>query len=282
MSEPTETPSPTRQQLRQQVERYCWDIRRDWAFMHQPLSTGSVAARVSRSAGTGDEDSDGNHGVTRTDVIVSARADVTIILNGWCRVAIEDYNITEVIPDGTDVPSMCRFLERWAIQLAAHDAVSDMIDELKECARTVHRIAYPEKRDWMPIGKCPLYPDRDDGQRIQCTGTVKAYPPRRDEAAREQRDPRCDTCGTEAVVEWWHRAMYGDLGNNPLVTATDLIAMIAYRLQFTVTHEQIRQWKRRGKISDAGRDNKGRTLYDHEKVIDAIRADVIRQRGLAG
>lgn len=262
MTQPTtEQPQPTRQQLRQQIERHCWDIRRDWAFMHQPLSTGSVAARVSRSAGTGEEDSDGNHGVTRVDVIVSARADVTIILNGWCRVAIEDYNITEVIPDGTDVPAMCRFLERWAIQLAAHDAVADMIDELADCARVVHRTAFPEKRTTLSIGDCPL---RLEDNNI-CGGKVVALP---DEDAGESYAV-CRSCGERAVVSWWEREMFGPEASH-LLTATELRTFIHQQFGKLVTEATIRQWIKRGIIESSGKAADGRTLYDRGAVAYAL------------
>ena len=71
--------------------------------------------------------------------------------------------------------------------------------------------------------------------------------------------------------------MFVDGEGSPLVTAGELIAVIAYRLRVVVTHEQVRQWKHRGKIESAGSDNRGRTLYRHEEVVDAIRADVRRK-----
>ena len=68
--------------------------------------------------------------------------------------------------------------------------------------------------------------------------------------------------------------MFIDGESSPLVTIGELVAVIAYRLRVVVTHEQVRQWKHRGKVRSEGTDEKGRTLYRHEEVVDAIRADV--------
>ena len=112
----------------------------------------------------------------------------------------------------------------------------------------------------------------------ECGGNVRAFPtpftaPTRAEQMKQPL-PTCDHCGTAAHVDWWYREMYGNHGVSHLVTADELITVIAVRLDYIATRDQIRQWKHRGKIEASDKDSKGRTLYRHDDVIEAIRDDV--------
>lgn len=139
-------------------------------------------------------------------------------------------------------------------------------------------------RDSLLIGKCPIeWPDEDGIMRV-CGGEVRAYAAPKEMTLAEMRkglsvQPRCRRCATEADVDWWQERIMPELATK--VTASDLIGVIAFELHWTVTHDQIRQWKSRGKIEAAGRDIKGRTLYDHRDVIERIRMDVRRAREAA-
>lgn len=137
------------------------------------------------------------------------------------------------------------------------------------------------RRLWFPIGQCPLEIDTEDGGRRRCTGTVRAWPTPAGMTLAEQvktRRPSCSECGHEESVEWWQSHIIGHPEASPLVTITDLIGIIAFELHWTVTHDQVRQWKARQKIRAEGRDAKGRTLYRHRDVIAAIREDVAKAK----
>lgn len=241
-------------------------IRTGWdAIMPRLRSVGtghgSSGPRTStpKDADNGDHDSD----VDRLDVVLSARADILAVLNGWCRVVIEDKPVTTALPsDGHDVHDLGEFLDRWAGYLVEHEAGRDAADEIAECARTVRKLLPRGRREWMIIGTCPI---EDDETGEVCGGTVRAWPD-----SDHDQDPTCMRCGIEAVVPWWMSHMLDDPNSKPLVTADELISIIVFRLHRTVTHGQIRQWVARGKIAKAGRDAKGRSLYDHAAVVEAL------------
>lgn len=256
-------------------------IRELWDHMLPTLKAiplGRLGGGSSRSSTAKDVDNgDHNTGVDNLDIVLSDRGDITAVLQGWARVVVEDFDVTTVIPHGHDVGGMCVFLERWARHMTGHVAADDFAEEVHRGAGKVLRYAKPRGRDWMLLGECPVELEHADGTLGPCGGRVVAYP-----IAGSDRDPRCQTCGTVAVVDWWISHMVGNPAAKTLVTATELIGIIAYRLHWTVTHEMIRQWASRGKIQRAGRDSKGRTLYDHADVVSAIGDDVRVQREKAG
>ena len=221
--------------------------------------------------------------VTALDRWVSLRYDVVIILKGWCRVIVKDRPVTQVIPLDHDVPGMCAFLIRHAQWFSGHEDAPDAVDELSDRAKQVRQVARPTQRDWMPIGTCPLEVEFDPARGVEtCGGQVRAWPSGITDPTiieqRTERQPTCQRCGTEADVRWWYAHMFPDGDTSSLVTIDELIGVIAVRLAHVVTHERIRQWRRRGKITIAGRDQRGRGLYDHAQVISAIEDDIYRQR----
>jgi hypothetical protein len=157
----------------------------------------------------------------------------------------------------------------------------DLLDEMLEAEQRLTRAVDTTSRDSMRLGPCPIiWPDEEGIDRV-CAGEVRAWPMPavanlRELSEARVRLPKCLRCETEADVDWWLREMRPEL--SPRVTATELIGVIAYELHWTVTHEQLRQWKHREKIEAVGKDSKGRTLYDHTAVITAIRGDVEKQR----
>lgn len=256
-------------------------IRELWPEMLpriKAIPLGQLGGGTTRSSTGRDKDNgDHNTDVDNLDIVLSDRGDITAILQGWARLVVDDFAVTTVIPNGNDIRGMCVFLERWARHMTGHTAADDFAAEVHDCARRVLRHAKPRGRDWMLLGDCPIETEHADGTLGPCGGRVVAYP-----IAGTDRDPRCQTCGTVAVVDWWISHMVGNPAAKTLVTATELIGIIAYRLHWTVTHEMIRQWAARGKIQRAGRDSKGRTLYDHAAVVASIGDDVRVQREKAG
>lgn len=205
--------------------------------------------------------------VTGLDRRVSLRHEVTLTLSGWCRVIIEDRDLSHGLPLGTDTPGMIVLLERHARWFSGHEAAGDAAGELDDAAQQVRAAATPQRREWMPLGTCPLQVDTPQGQ-APCGGQVRAYP---------DRDPHCIACGTEAVAVWWERVMFPDAEISELVTADELVLLLHKAFPGTYTKPStIRQWIRRGVISPSGTDDKGRRLYDRAAVIYALtkRAEV--------
>lgn len=245
-------------------------IRQGWPHMLYPAKAitysigGSSGARTSTP---GDQDNgDHNRDVDHTDVVISLRGDITIILNGWCRVVMEDFNVARTLPLGHDVPGMCAFLERWSLQLAEHEAAGDIDDEIRYAAEQVSRITDPRRKDWLIIGDCPCeIVDDETGEGAVCGGKVRAWPD-----IEGRHDPRCMTCGTEAVLDWWMARIVGNPATAPLVTIHELISIIAYQTGRVVPAETIKTWRKRGKIRAESRDAKGRALYRHAEVVRYI------------
>jgi hypothetical protein len=167
--------------------------------------------------------------------------------------------------DHTSVAALCDFLDTWAFPLASIDPQVG-----GDCARVTARhatkllaTAYPERRDWITIGDCPLDILDPAGERVTCNGQVRAW--------ADRQFVTCPKCGREDTLDWWISHILGNPEAKPLVTTDELISIVARELNRVLTHDQIRQWATRAKIPRSGRDDKGRVLYDHRIVIALIR-----------
>jgi len=257
------------------------NLRHDWPHMIAPGET-QAPGITSRSGVALPDHSPSDADMRRIDRTMSLMRHIQDALNGWSRIICEErlnlhddkhQVIPYRLPLGTDVPGMCVFIQRHAEWLGEHEAGQDCRDELKEFAQRAHQIVSPPRKETMSIGRCPLeVPTGPEAVMAECGGDVRVRPLPDDRPGEAYGS--CSGCGEAAVASWWAERMFVDGEGSPLVTIGELVAVIAYRLRVVVTHEQVRQWKHRGKIESAGSDNKGRTLYRHEEVVDAIRADV--------
>lgn len=242
-------------------------IRDLWDHMlptMQAIPVGRIGGSSSRtSTGKGnDHNGDHNADVTNLDIVMSDRGDITAVLQGWCRVVIEDFDVTAVIPHGHDVQGMCTFLERWARHMTGHEAADDFAEEIHGAAVKVLRRAKPKRKDWMGIGICPL---RNDETREQCGGSVRAYP----DADTGESWATCQSCGTKAVVSWWEREIFGPEAST-LVTAEELLLFVRHEFGKVVGQSTIRKWVEREWITSAGKSQSGKALYDKAVVAYAL------------
>lgn len=302
------------QALEQRITDALTTIRREWAAMMPRGASGSRPGGGAKSAQiTADDDADTGIDIDRTTRLVAVRREVTDELAQWCRLVIDDRPVTATSVDGSDVPGMCTFLERHAQWLSGHADAEDAADRIAGCApgcearalvasHSCNGLVHAVKRHALPplvdkplpprphhIGTCPMVweAQNEDGglEMRECGGNVRAYPspfadPTREELVAQPL-PTCDKCGTDAHIDWWYREMYGQHGMSHLVDVEGLIAVIAVRLGYIATRDQIRQWKHRGKIHAVSKDSKGRTLYRHDDVIEAIENDPVITRGKA-
>ena len=172
---------------------------------------------------------------------------------------MRDRELTARLPLGNDTLGLIVLLERHALWLSSHEAGADAAVEIAEWAREVKRTATPERREWMPLGVCPLEVERDS--TLACGGQVRAYP---------ERDPHCTDCGTEAVATWWERVMFPDCETTRLITSDEIVLVVHREFGKPVKAATIRQWIRRGLIESSGTDDRGRTLYDRGAVVYAV------------
>lgn len=299
------------QALEERITTALATIRREWGHMLPRGATGSRPGSGAKSAQiTADDNADTGHDIDRTTRLVDTRRHVADELAQWCRLIIDDRPVTATAVDGRDVPAMCTFLERHAQWLSGHHDAEDAADRIAGCTRDCEAraliashscsgLVHAVKRHAPPplvdrplpprphhIGTCPMIweAQNEDGglEMRECGGNVRAFPsPYTDPTRAEQIAqplPTCDNCGTAATVDWWYQEMHGQYGVSHLVTVDELIAVIAVRLDYIATRGQIRVWKHRGKIKSAGKDSKGRTLYRHDDVIDALEGDPAIQR----
>lgn len=299
------------QHLEQRITEALVTIRREWPAMMPVGASGSRPGGGAKSTLiTADDDDDTGTDIDRHTRLVSLRREITTELVQWCRLAIEERPVTATSVDGSDVPAMCVFLERHAQWLSGHRDAEEAADRIGGCApdceaRTLvashscSGLVQAMRRHTPPpivdkprpprphhIGTCPMLweAETEDGglEMRECGGNVRAFPtpfadPTREEQAAQPL-PTCDKCGTDAHVDWWYREMYGAHGVSHLVTADELISVIAVRLDYIATRDQIRQWKHRGKIAGVDKDSKGRTLYRHDDVVAAIEDEVERHK----
>jgi hypothetical protein len=237
-------------------------IRDNWAALLLPSGSGGVASKPEpKSLYTLDDDDERDHDLPPIDRRIALRHDVTMALNGWARVIVDDRELIHHLPSGTDTMGLCVLIERHARWLSGHEAGEDAADELRGWAGKVRAAAVPQRREWMPLGTCPLEVGTE-GEAVICGGQVRAYP---------DRDPVCMRCGTDGVASWWERAMFPDAEVSTLVTADELVLVLHRAFGGSpVKPTTIRQWIARGVIKPSGKDDKGRTLFNRSYVVRTL------------
>jgi hypothetical protein len=189
--------------------------------------------------------------------VLDNRARCRARLAYWCHATIRGRDLHTEHLSRLDVRAMCDLLQRHSDWLSETQGATIAMWELEASAGDLRSIVASHRRDWMPLGPCPLVLDSEE-EPAPCTGTIRAYP---------DCDPYCDVCGTIAVVQWWEAEMVGD--TQP-VTAPALVLAIHRELGMVVKEAAIRQWVTRGLIQTKGQDSAGRSLYDRADVVYAL------------
>lgn len=237
-------------------------IRDHWAALVEPAGSGGVASKpVPRSLYTRDDHDERDDDLPNLDRRIALRHDVTLSLHGWARIIVEDRHLTHGLPLGTDALGLCDLIERHAVWFSGHEAATDATDELTAWAGRVRAAAVPQRREWMPIGTCPLDIDSENGP-VTCAGQVRAHP---------GREPECHKCGTTGSADWWERVMFPDAETSELMLEAD-VALFVHRAfgGSPIKAATVRQWVKRGVIESSGRDEKGRSLYSRGAIIWAV------------
>lgn len=120
--------------------------------------------------------------------------------------------------------------------------------------RTAWRLARPGRPDAGIRVPCPT-----------CAAPVSIRPDHRD-------DITCRDCGETGDIRWW-RTQIAPKGDEPM-TGAEIIAWLAEHHRIATTESTLRTWLQRGKVTDQGTDDLGRTLYDPISVA----AHAIRRR----
>ena len=218
-----------------------------------------VLLMESKGVGVGSASSDE---VTALDRRISLRHEVTLCLNGWARVIVEDRGTEHHIPLGHDTLGLCTFIARHAQWFSGHEAAHAALVELEAWAREIRATALPMQRDWLTLGPCPFVVDptgADEGATHFCSGTIRGY-------ADPSRDPHCTKCRQTAVVEWWETVFRA---TERFVTAEDLVRVIHREFGKPVKGVTIRSWVNRGWITAAMADGRTMTNETGANLFDA-------------
>lgn len=164
----------------------------------------------------------------------------TDILNGWCRVVVEDRPVTTVLPNGLSVPSMVEFMERHADWMADHDAAEDCASELSDLAKRIGSLVAPTRKEWHHLGSCPLTIERDEDAPSEiCNGRVRVP------IGGDQSEASCSRCEVKATIRWWEEAM-GRF--DEVVGSVEMARQIFVRLHVRISERTVRNWARSGRI----------------------------------
>ena len=199
--------------------------------------------------------------------ILDVRRDTHTDLAHWARVVYElvrngeGGQISQRITDDEQQQPMAlaAFIGHWAQGLADADQGEAELcaEELRGHADKLRRLALPDRRDWMPIGDCPVTVADPAGNPVACGVKVRAYP--------DKQFIQCPGCGTEDTLAWWMSQIVPE--GSDRATATQVIAYVAMRGSLILHHDQIRKWASLGHIKRHGKDVKGRTLYSSAAVL---------------
>ena len=188
---------------------------------------------------------------------IDDRAECCDRLAGWALMIAEEKDLHPAI-NVRDAPLLARFVEMWAQWLSTHPAGPDVTRELGDSARKIERLARPDRKDYIVIGKCPVSV-AVDGSPAPCGGQVRAY--------SERNVIECRRCGTADTLAWWESQIVPNVEAKELATAGEVCIVVHRQTSEVVSEQTVRQWATRGCVQRHGKDAKGRTLYAWLAVV---------------
>jgi len=231
-------------------------ITRHWdALLVMPGGSGAGGSRSTLI--TADDHDPTDADIDRATRIVSLRRFVRDVLNGWSRVVMEDRPVEKALPDGQDVPAMCRFLETHAQWMSGHEAADDCESELADLAQRVKAIAEPRKRDWIYLGDCPFVVED-----WFCSGSVRVP------IGSDGAEATCSDCGQVGPTIWWEDVLGIRVDVHP-VPLPALVPILAQRLHVDVTDRTLRNWVRDGLLSVHSVAD-GTRLFDPRRACEEV------------
>jgi hypothetical protein len=196
--------------------------------------------------------------------VLDVRAEAHRDLMYWTRFLLDEVkdvngNPIQHGPASVEPAALVPFIATWVDWLIANlpDDADNLAGEASKHAKALRQLAAPQRREWMPIGECPVTVADKDGNSVECGAKVRAYP--------ERAFIRCPGCGTEDTLAWWMSQIVPE--GSDLAHADAVIACVVSRTFQPLTHEQLRQWAARGFVMRHGKDTKGRTLYSSKAVL---------------
>ena len=239
-------------------------LAKAWPLLHHPTKPGGVRTRSvpgSRLPGNGEA--------------LSLRVELVRDLAFWLHAIVDDLPDTleqagHTTVHAGNVPAALAVITHHAAWLSGWEFGPRLATELEAHARDARRIAWPKVSDTIALGDCPN--QIGAGKDAPACGTpVRA-------SAHHPGDIRCKGCGLTDTIDGW---MLRIVGNEPLVTAEQLIPLLRKRMGIVATRSAIRGWKRRGIICSSGSVD-GVTVFDRQAVFAALVAFEAARDGRVG
>lgn len=190
----------------------------------------------------------------------------------------------------TSVRTLCEFIGRSAEWLAADKDAGQLADSFRSATGgKVWALAYPSMPEKAYIGQCPCIVTYIDPETKALTESICD--------GRLMWDDRktlihCPNCEKDETVEWWQRAMHGEVRGK--VDTVSAARWLSFRFRHTnpngVEPSVILNWVSRGKLSclmaapehegakpKPIRDERGRNLYDLADVLACYEATRLKK-----
>lgn len=234
-------------------------LRSVWPVMHG--SPRQLVRRPSqRALYMHDDGSPRTDDLPHLDVVVSLRVDVILVLRDWAMLLLDERHLGYHIPLDWDAVGLMVFIERHANWLSTHPAGPACADELERLARQCRSVAFPTRREDMRIGNCTNHVGVD-GVSTLCDTEIRVN-------ASHPGEIKCPRCGLEDTLDGWIKRIVGD---DALVTAQQLVAILRRRMGVVVTTSAIRKWVQGGELAVEGTDAQGRHLFDRRAAFLVIK-----------
>lgn len=177
--------------------------------------------------------------------VLDVRALTLSVLSSWSLAVIDDLDLHPTL-DGQNAHQLAQWLTTHVGHLAAHEASSDVVDELEDAARKCLGVAQPRAEQRF-AGVCDV-----------CAGDLYG----------DHHKVRCKQCA-QVVDGATQQERVRDAVRDRLLTAQEIVDL-SPNLGHRLRPDQVSRMVSRGLLVAKGQNQQGRALYSAEDVCDRI------------
>jgi hypothetical protein len=241
-----------------------------------PALLSEVEKALVRSSGTGPKvtgtkeqplpyatDRDGNS--PQADALRGTHA----LLVSWVLLVLEEH------PDRLHAPAdqsgaMSRFLMTHLGWCEAQPWTDDLLDELRDNARTLRRAARPERTHWKTLGVCDLHHACDLATHDEiepCTGTLRAKVSSEDDGPPAAIE--CTECGAKHMPETWRALARRLRKDDSWLTAAQLSELLRVPIGTIWRWASEDDWRRLDRRPKRYHHDDAQASYDNHRLEEA-------------
>jgi hypothetical protein len=179
------------------------------------------------------------------------RSSIRSVLVWWCQVlagrdpeTVGDPRFVWTLPPDT-VTAMAHHIATKTGFILATEWADQLVHDITTVTSDAWRLARPGRRPAITV-PCPI-----------CAHRVPLRP-------NDAGDVTCTECGEHGDIRWWRHQLAPNI--DAPMPAPQLCTWLLEHHRIRTAEPTLRTWAHRGKISAAGRDAQGRTLYDPVQV----------------